>query len=161
MFIFSLRASSIKFFAVLAVIAALFLGIVLSGDAVFASSSSGEVDFTGIKTEEDRIAFIGKFGFTINPSSIETVDFVMPENFDRVMLGYNEIQKSQGLDLSKYAKKKVTRYTYSVTNYKEEDGSPSEDEVLINLLVYRNRIIGCDISSANPEGFVKPLVKTL
>ena len=77
----------------------------------------------------------------------------MPENFDRVILGYNEIQKLQGLDLSKYSRKRVTRYTYEVEGYPDYEG-----KVNATLLVYRNRIIGCDISSADPEGFVKPLV---
>ncbi len=161
MFIFSLRASSIRFFAVLLLVAVLFFGIALSAETVFASSSNTEISFTGIKTEENRIAFISNFGFTVDPSSVEKMDFVMPENFDRVMLGYNEIQKTQGLDLSKYAKKKVTRYTYSVTNYKTDEGEIYDGEVFVNLLVYRNRIVGCDISSADPEGFVKPLVKSV
>ncbi len=155
MFICSVRASSIKFFAVILLTVAVLFGIFISGDTVFASSSMiGDVDFSGIKTEEDRIAFLSSLGIVVDPLSVEAVDFVMPENFDRVMLGYNEIQKAQGLDLSKYAKKKVTRYTYSVNDYDSYDG-----EVFVNLLVYRNRIIGCDVSSADPEGFVSPLIK--
>jgi hypothetical protein len=69
-------------------------------------------------------------------------------------LGYNELQRRQGLDISKYAKKKITRYTYTVSNYEGYDG-----EVKANLLIYRNRIIACDISSADPGGFVEPIVK--
>ena len=61
------------------------------------------------------------------------------------------MQKKQGLDLSKYAKKRVTRYTYTVTNY-DSDGA-----VFANLFVYRGKIIACDISSADPKGFVVPL----
>ena len=75
----------------------------------------------------------------------------MPENFDRVILGYNELQKRQGLDLSKYAKKKVIRYTYRVENHTDEG------EVLANLFIWRGRVIACDVSSADPEGFVEPL----
>ena len=75
----------------------------------------------------------------------------MPENFDRVILGYNELQKKQGLDLSKYQKKRVTRYTYKVTNY------DAEGDVYANLFVYRGKIVACDVCSANPDGFVIPL----
>ena len=75
----------------------------------------------------------------------------MPDNFDRVILGYNELQKKQGLDLSKYAKKKVTRYAYKVTNY------DSEGEVYANLFIHRGKIIACDLSSVSPDGFVVPL----
>ena len=155
MFIFSIRASTVKFFAVLAITFAVLLGLMLSGNTVFASAEpSSAVNFSGIKTENDRIAFIEQFGVKVKGASVESKSFVMPDDFDRVMQGYNEIQKKQGLNLTKYAKKRVTRYTYEVENYDGYDG-----EVLVNLLICRNRVIGCDISSADPEGFVRELVK--
>lgn len=153
MFIFSVRASSIKFFAILALTFAVLIGLIVSGDTVFASGTpSGEIKFSDIKTEDDRVAFIEQFGLRVKSAAVDECSFVMPENFDRVIMGYNEIQKTQGLDLSKYAKKKVTRYTYGIENYEDYDG-----EVFVNLLIYRNRVIGCDISSGDPNGFVRPL----
>ena len=151
MFILSVRASSIKFFAIVVVTLAIFAGIILSSGTVFAAADA-EVDFSGIKTEEQRRGFISQFGIETKPGE-EKVDFVMPENFDRVLLGYNEIQKLQGLDLAKYSRKKVTRYTYEVESYPDYDG-----KVNATLLIYRGRVIGCDVSSADPNGFVKPLV---
>ena len=153
MFIFSVRASSIKFFAILVLTFAVLVGFLISGESVSASSFSvGEVDFSNVRDEDDRVAFIEQFGLKVKGAACDECDFLMPENFDRVIMGYNEIQKSQGLDLSKYAKKKVKRYTYEIDGYDGYDG-----DVFVNLLVYRNRIIGCDISSADPEGFVRPL----
>ena len=104
--------------------------------------------------EDDRVAFIEQFGLKVKGTSVETKSFVMPDNFDRVMAGYNEIQKRQGLDLSKYTKKKVTRYTYEIEGYNDYDG-----DVMVNLLVFRNRIVGCDVSSRDPNGFVEELIK--
>ena len=153
MFILSVRASTVKFFALIAVCFAVLLVLVVSGAAV-PVLAAGEVDFSGIKNEDDRVAFIEQFGLRVKGSAVSEVSFVMPENFDRVMLGYNEIQKAQGLDLSKYAKKKITRYTYEIENYNSYDG-----DVYVNLLVYRNKIIACDVSSADPQGFVEELVK--
>ena len=154
MFVYSVRASSVRFFAVLILSILVLIGIMLSGSTVFASAEViGEVDFSGIKTEEDRISFLKQFGVEVKTEGAESAEFVMPENFDRIMMGYNEIQRAQGLDLAKYAKKKVTRYTYEVVGYEGYDG-----KVLATLLVYRNRVIGCDISTADPEGFVKPIV---
>jgi hypothetical protein len=66
-----------------------------------------------------------------------------------VFTGYNEIQKRQGLDLSKYKKKNVMRYTYEVKNYKDYDGT-----VYANIIVYRNKVIGGDICSADVTGFI-------
>lgn len=154
MFICSVRASGVKFFATLILTLATLLAITLGAGAVSVSApGSSSANFSDIKSEEDRISFLESHGVKVKGNAIEEVPFVMPENFDRVMLGYNEIQKAQGLDLSKYSRKKVTRYTYEV------ESSEEEGIVYANLLIYRNRIIGCDISSADPNGFVKPIVK--
>ena len=77
--------------------------------------------------------------------------FTMPESLDRVLLSYNEIQKAQGLDLSGYVRKKVKRYTYTVENYKNQDIT-----VYANVIVYRHRVIGGDISASGEGGFVLP-----
>ena len=81
---------------------------------------------------------------------LETAEITIPEKFDKVYAGYNEIQKAQGLDLSKYRRKTVMRYTYEVKNYDGYNGG----RVLANVIVYRGRVIGGDICSADPQGFV-------
>ena len=73
----------------------------------------------------------------------------IPSEFDKIFTGYNEIQKRQGLDLSRYKKKDVVRYTYEVTNYEGEEG-----KVYANVIVYRNKVIGGDICSADVNGFI-------
>ena len=153
MFVYSIRSSTIKFFGFILLTLVLIIGLAVIGDstAVSASGSAIGVDFSGVKSTEERIAFIEQFGIKVDQSSESEQSFKMPDSFDRVILGYNELQKKQGLDLSKYAKKRVTRYTYTVTNY-DCDG-----EAFVNLFVHRGRVIACDISSADPEGFVIPL----
>lgn len=153
MFIYTVRARTVKmvllaFLTICAVVGVVLLG---GGEASIVSASAGGVDYSGIKTNEDRVDFIRSFGIEISEEPIEEKSFSMPENFDRVILGYNELQKRQGLDLSKYAKKKVIRYTYRVENHTDEG------EVLANLFIWRGRVIACDVSSADPEGFVEPL----
>ncbi len=153
MFVYSIRSSTVKFFGVLLVAVLAIIGIVIAGDGgvVSASSTVTGIDYSGIKSAEERIAFIEQFGIEVDKASESEEGFKMPDNFDRVILGYNELQKKQGLDLSKYAKKRVTRYTYRVTNYN------SDGDVYANLFIYRGRIVACDVSSADPEGFVIPL----
>ena len=151
MFIYSVRAATIRFFSVIVLtlavlIALLFLGGVGQNTV---SASSTNVDFSGVKTNEDRVNFISEFGIKVNPDAIEAETFRVPENFDRVIAGYNEIQKRQGLDLSKYKKKNVMRYTYEVKNYKDYEGT-----VYANIIVYRNKVIGGDICSADVTGFI-------
>ena len=154
MFIYSVRASSLRFFAVIILLVAALLGIIFfSGSEATAYTAATEVDFSGIKTNEDRLEFISKFVSGVSGEPCESVSFSVPESFDRIMLAYNEIQKSQGLNITKYKNKKVTRYTYELEKWGED-----EVPVFINLIVYRNRIIACDVSSQDPTGFVKPLV---
>ena len=153
MFIYSIRASTVKVIGVMLLFALILTGLVLSGEGgvVSASGNVTEVDFSHVKTRDDRIGFIKGFGIEIDENSEEEIPFRMPESFDRVILGYNELQKKQGLDLSKYENKRVTRYTYRVTNYK------SDGEVYANLFIYRSKIVACDLSSGDPSGFVIPL----
>ncbi len=154
MFIYSIRASTVRFFGVLLLTLAVLVTILAvganEGGAVLAYSEGIKLD--GIKTNTDRIAFIRQFGVEVNEEPIETVEFSVPKDFDRIINGYNEIQRMQGLDLSKYKNKKVIRYTYTV-----KTGADAEP-VNVNLIVYRNTVIACDMSSASPDGFVKPLI---
>ena len=71
------------------------------------------------------------------------------------MLSYNEFQRQMGLDLAKYKGKDVMRYTYEVTNYPEYEG-----RVYANVLIYRNKVIGGDICSADSKGFLQGFVKS-
>lgn len=152
MFVFSVRASTVKLCAMIVVTLILILGVssIAATDSV-AASAPAEINYSSMKTNEDRVAFIEQFGVKVEDEPVEEKAFLMPENFDRIISGYNELQKKQGLDLSRYAKKKVTRYTYKVENY------DAEGDVYVNLFVHRRRIIACDICSAANDGFVIPL----
>ena len=74
--------------------------------------------------------------------------------FDKVFAAYNELQKGEGLDLARYKGKKVMRYTYKITNYEGYS-----DPVYANLLIYKNKVVGGDVCSADPNGFAHGLSK--
>lgn len=154
MFIYSLRASTLKFFGVVVLSVAALFGLMLFVPQYEAAEAAADetVNYTNIRTNDDRIAFVAQFGYTVAPEPIESCEFTVPEEFDRVLAGYNEIQRQQGLDLSRYRKKTVTRYTYTVTDYPNASGT-----VYVNLIVYRDRVVACDICSADPSGFVEGL----
>ena len=153
MFICSVRASTLKLFGIIFLALAILVSVVFWGEenTVFASAEGVEIDYGGIKTNEDRVKFIENFGLKIKSEPVSEESFSMPENFDRIINGYNEIQKVMGLDISKYKNKRVTHYAYTVENY------DWQGEVRVNLLVYKNRIIACDVSALEEGGFVLPL----
>ena len=163
MFIYSLRASTLKFFGIIAVTLAALIAIIVFVP-VYAQGSGGiddsPVNATGngtsvtysydkVKDVGDAVEFLSQFGWTVNGSTVQTQKVTIPEEFDKVFASYNELQKEQGLDLSKYRKKELTRYTFEVTNYNGYDG-----KVYANVLVYRNKVVGGDICSADITGFV-------
>ena len=153
MFVYSLRASTLKFFAVVSVtLTALIMMIAFipGGEQGYVQTGNDkEISYEKIKTNEDRVGFLSQFGWQVKDEPIETAELTVPEQFDKIFTGYNEIQKRQGLDLSKYKGKDVTRYTYEVTNYEGESG-----KVYANIIVYRNKVIGGDICSADVKGFI-------
>lgn len=156
MFVYSLKASTLKFFAVVCVaLTALVMMITFipsydGGEFKYVTTGNEtEINYSKIKTNEDRIAFLAQFGWKVDEDSVDQIEVVIPEKFDKVFTGYNEIQKRQGLDLSKYKGKTVMRYTYEITNYENENG-----KVYANVIVYRNKVIGGDICSADVGGFI-------
>ena len=157
MFVYTCRAGTIRFFAVIVLAVAALAALVIFVPAyqpVSAGSDSSDeavrISYDRIKTNEDRVKFLSQFGYEVSEDPIETVEITLPEKFDKVYAGYNELQKAQGLDLSKYRRKTVMRYTYEVKNYDGYNGG----KVLANVIVYRGRIIGGDVCSADPQGFV-------
>ena len=155
MFIYSVRASTLKFFLVIALTLSVLFGILFIGDGGSAVvTASDGIDFSGIKTNEDRLKFIEEFGVSVENEPTETVEFKIPSDFDRVITEYNQIQRRQGLDLTKYKGKTATRYTYKVTNHAENGA-----EALVNLIIFKDKVIACDKSISGGEGIVSPLVK--
>ena len=155
MFVRSVKMSTIKLvsIAALAIVAtvALIIFIPSEGSAETSAWQVGEVKeirFDKIKTDSDRAAFLSQFGYEVKEEPTEAIEVKIPKEFDKVFAAYNELQKEVGLDLSRYRGKTVMRYTYEVTNYPSYNG-----EVLASLLVYKNKVIGGDVCSADPSGF--------
>ena len=152
MFVCSVRASALRFFSVIAVsVIALIALIVFVPTYVPTSLVVGEdkIVYDNIATPAARRAFLAGFGWEIEEAQVEEEAVVIPARFDTVYEAYNDIQKSQGLNLERYRGKNVMRYTYPVKNYEGYDGV-----VYATLLVYKDRVIGGDVCSASADGFV-------
>lgn len=106
------------------------------------------------KSVEDHIAFLNAHGYEVSEKPVQIQEIVIPEEFSAEYEKYNELQKLSGFDLSKFKSYRVKKYTYKVTNYTD-----SADEVVANVIIYNNKIIGGDISSTTLGGFVHGFVK--
>ena len=155
MFVYSIHANTIKFFAVIclaltALIALIaFVPTYVGNDGVVQVGVDATYNYEKIKNNEDRVNFLKQFGWEVEAQPISEQQVTIPKEFDKVFSAYNEIQRKQGLDLASFKKKNVMRYTYTVTNYPDYEG-----EVYVNILVYRNTVIGGDVCSADVNGFI-------
>lgn len=159
MFIYSFRASTLKLLGIISVTLAALVAIIVfvpvyaEGIGSIGTGASvedtTEYSYDKVKSAADAVNFLSQFGWTVDGGKPESAKVTIPSEFDKVFAAYNEIQKAQGLDLSKYKKKDLTRYTFEVTNYKGYEG-----KVLANVLVYRGKVVGGDICSADVSGFV-------
>ncbi len=113
-----------------------------------AEAASGTVK---VKTPADQLQFLSGLGYQAEPCE-ETKTVLIPKTFDKVYETYNGLQKDAGYDLLPYAGKKVELTTYRVGNY------PGDDEVLLDLLVYKHKVIGGAVYTAAVDGFMYGLV---
>ena len=134
--------------AAVAVVAAIALLAALGGgdSAPTASMSTAPA----ADTNDARVKFLTDLGWEVTPSPTESGEIRIPKAGDQVFDRYNELQKSQGYDLNKYAGKKVMRYVYQINKFPD-----AKEPVYATVLVYRDRIIGGDITDTTPGGRVQ------
>ena len=152
MFVFSLKANKKRLLIVLVILAAV-LAVVFFA----VSRDKPVVNSSGISyrasNEQERIAFLSQFGWDVNEDPVSVEEVVIPAQFDEVYSKYNQIQLTQGLDLSKYAGQTAKKWTYEVRNY---PGYAADSNCIrANIIVYQGAVIGGDISSVEQGGFMQ------
>ena len=114
--------------------------------------SSSEGSAREVKTNEDRVAYLESFGWTVESEPIAVEELLIPEQFDETYKQYLDLLSSQCFDLTPYAGKRVKRYTYVITNY-----PTGEKNVQAGLLIYRDTVVGGDVLSSQLGGFIHGL----
>ena len=130
------------------------LALNLGGGAFQAASASasGLPSPKGVKSNEDRVAYLEGYGWQVLEEPLATEELLIPEEMDESYDDYLALQTSQGFDLEQYAGKRVKRYTYEITNY-----PTGEAGVQANLMLYRNTVIGGEVLSPRLDGFLHGL----
>ena len=143
MFVFTAKLSKPKLLAAGILFLAAILLIVL-----IAFSGGGETAAPAGESNDDRVAYLATFGWSVNAEPTEVQQVRIPDAADnKVFSRYNDLQLSQGFDLTQYAGKEVMRYVYEVLNYPD-----ATEPVYASLLVYNGQIVGGDITDTSPNG---------
>ena len=103
-------------------------------------------------TNEARVAFLGGYGWQVEPEPVKTQLVTVPADPSEVFLRYNELQVSQGYDLLQFSGEELTRYVYRITNYPDENGV-----YYATLLVKDGQIVGADVASNAKTGVMHGL----
>ena len=139
----------------IAIILAAVVGIILAVVLLFGGGGDAAPTGTSAVSNNDaRVKFLTDMGWEVSNSPTESGQVRIPQEQTPVYERYNALQKSQGYDLSKYAGKAVMRYVYKINNF---PGATAP--VYATLLVYKNQIIGGDITDTSAKGAVQGFKK--
>ena len=155
MFSISFRFDRRRLASALLLTALVGAGAVCAKEALWNSSISAESRIstrkinTAAANEQQRRDFMSAYGWTVSEEPLEVRSVLIPSEVDEEYEKYNYIQKQQGFDLSRYRGRECRQYVYQVQDY-----PGGVQDVRITLLVYKDRVIGGDISSASVDGFM-------
>ena len=134
-----------KIMLILGAIAALILSAVL-----LLGGNDTETAAAAVSSNDARVHFLKDFGWDVTTSPVETGQVKIPEQSSEVFERYNNLQKSQGYDLTEYAGKKVMRYVYKINNF-----PGATEPVYATVLVCKNKIIGGDVTDTAAKGQIR------
>lgn len=125
------------------------VSVIIAGIIFFAGQQKTETT-SAMGANDSRVKFLESFGWDVNPTPKESSQVKIPTEPGEVFRRYNALQKGQGYNLEKYAGKKVMRYVYTLNNF-----PGAEEPVYATVLVYKNKIIGGDVTDTAAHGKIR------
>ena len=138
----------------IAIILAAVAGLILALILLFGGNDSTQTAAGNLASNDARVTYLKGLGWEVNASPVESGQVRIPKESTEVYDRYNDLQKMQGFDLTNFAGKTVMRYVYRVTNY-----PGATEPVYATLLIYKNQVIGGDITNTAPNGAIRGLLK--
>lgn len=151
MMIMTAKVNIKKVLIALAAVAGVILALIL---LLGGGNSSQPTAAPSLAGNDGRVQFLQNLGWQVNASPAESGQVRIPKEENQIFSRYNALQKSAGYDLSQYAEKTVMRYVYKVTNF-----PGATEPVYATLLVYKDQVIGGDITDTAAKGTMQALVK--
>ena len=145
MFVLSLKTTRPRVLAGLAAVLLLLALIVTLSLHPRSAAPTATAAGTAAGTANQRTAYLQSLGYEVLPEG-EVREVLIPAEFDESFTAYNALQQEAGMDLSSCRGKRVKCWTYTVTNF------PGDDTVQAHLYVYKDAVVGGDISSTRQGG---------
>lgn len=146
MFVMTAKVSKTKIAAIITAVIALVVIIVIAVSAGgTAPSQSPTAD-----TNDARVKFLAEYGWDVNAEPVQSQSVHIPDTAENeVFARYNELQMSQGYDLTQYAAKKAQRYVYEILNYPDTE---ADCPVYATMFVLDGNVIAGDVTNTAPSG---------
>lgn len=147
MFVMTAKLSKTKLAGALVLLIALVVLVVML--AVGGGDKTGTPEGIAGDTNDARLSYLAQFGWDVTADPVKTQQVTIPqaeednETFNR----YNELQKSQGFDLTQFAGQTATRFVYEVLNYPN-----ATEPVYATIFVVDGKIVGGDVTDTAPGG---------
>ena len=149
MFVVSVKMSRRRWVSLLLCVGVMLL--ILAAALLWPADGSSAVS-TAAEDTAERIAFLNALGYEVDPAYCEVCEVHSPEEFDAVFLEYNTMQAVANMDLTPYRGKRVKCWSYRILN------SGNAEETIAHLYVYRDEIVGGDITETVQNGRMTALV---
>lgn len=158
MFVFTAKLNRRKAVLFIAGLALALIAIILavslrgrrSGNDPAPSPAQGAV-----RSGAEAAAYLAALGWEVEPEPLEVKELVIPREFTGVYADYAALQAKQGYLLKEYGGMDAVRYTFRVRNY-----PTGEDNIVADLVVCGQTVVGGDIQSTALDGFMTGLKPT-
>ena len=145
-----IMTAKVDFKKIIIVLAAV-VGVILAVLLMLGSNRTEQTAAT-VGDNDSRVKLLEQMGWQVSASPVESGKVMIPEKPSELFSRYNDLQKSQGYDLSQYAGQTVMRYVYKVNNY-----PGATEPVYATLLVYKDQVVGGDVTDTGAKGVVQGL----
>ena len=118
------------------ILCCLVLGFILAAQFLSVTANGAT-----LSTNDQRVRYIRTLGITLRDDNFIQKQITIPQEFSNVYNNYNALQREAGFDLKNYRGKSAFVYTYNI-----------DDETVVNLIIYKDKLIGGDVSSLKFDG---------
>jgi len=151
MMVMTAKVNIKKVLAALAAVAGVIIALIL---LLGGGGSSEPTAAPSVASNDGRVQFLQNLEWQVNTSPAESGQVRIPKEQNQIFARYNDLQKRAGYDLSQYAGNTVMRYMYKVTNF-----PGATEPVYATLLIYKDQVIGGDITNTAANGTMQALIK--
>lgn len=99
-----------------------------------------------LKNDGQMAEYLRSKGWETEETPYSKEDIRLPNEFDKILNDYNELQRAQGYDLAKYKGRFVRRTVFKITNF------PGSKYAYATLFTSNGRLIAADIYSPQLNG---------